>query len=171
MMRIIETLHLRLEPQLAAHAPEMFKVLSDPAIYEFENEPPSSVAWLSSRFARLESRRSADGREQWLNWVIRVSNSDLIGFVQATLKPNGCAEIAFVLSSAYWGQGLAFEASRAMIAELVTCYGVQTLLAVLKRENRRSRQLLERLGFSVAVSERFTRSDIEPDELLMVREV
>lgn len=41
-----------LEPQVAAHASEMFDVLSDPAIYEFENEPPPSEAWLVERYAR-----------------------------------------------------------------------------------------------------------------------
>jgi hypothetical protein len=29
-----------LEPQVVAHAEEMFLVLSDPAIYEYEGQPP-----------------------------------------------------------------------------------------------------------------------------------
>jgi hypothetical protein len=33
-MRIIATDRLRLEPQVATHAEEMFRVLADPAIYE-----------------------------------------------------------------------------------------------------------------------------------------
>ena len=72
MMHVIETGSLTLEPQTAAHAEEMFAVLSDPAIYEHENEPPPSLEWLRARFAQLESRRSANGQEQWLNWVIRL---------------------------------------------------------------------------------------------------
>jgi hypothetical protein len=40
---------LVLEPQVAAHAAEMFRVLGDPAIYEFENAPPESEAWLARR--------------------------------------------------------------------------------------------------------------------------
>ena len=43
-MRRIELTRLTLEPLTAAHAEEMFAVLSDPAIYEFENKPPASVA-------------------------------------------------------------------------------------------------------------------------------
>ena len=63
-----------LEPQTAAHAEQMFVVLNDPAIYEYEDKPPPSLEleWLRERFARLESRRSGDGRQQWLNWVIRL---------------------------------------------------------------------------------------------------
>src|SRR6267154_1901964 len=55
-MRVIETGSLTLEPQTAAHAGEMFAVLSDPAIYEYENEPPPSLEWLRARFTKLESR-------------------------------------------------------------------------------------------------------------------
>jgi len=62
-MRTIETTRLTLEPQTAAHADEMFVVLSDPAVYTYENAPPPSVEWLRARFARLESRRSGDGTE------------------------------------------------------------------------------------------------------------
>jgi hypothetical protein len=45
-MRVIETGSLTLEPQTAAHAEEMFAVLSDPAIYEYENQPPPSLEWI-----------------------------------------------------------------------------------------------------------------------------
>ena len=168
-MRVIETDELKLEPQLAAHAAEMFFVLSDPAIYEYENDPPPSLAWLRARFTRLESRRSADGRQQWLNWVIRLPTAKLIGYVQATVHPDGRAAIAYVLSSAYWGRGLACRAVQAMIPELVDQYQVRSLSAVLKRDNRRSLRLLERLGFSAAPPELNARLQVQPDELLMVR--
>lgn len=128
-MRAIETGSLTLEPQLAAHADEMFVVLSDPAIYEYENEPPRSRDWLRERFTRLESRRSADGRQQWLNWVIRLPTSELIGYVQATVHGDGSAGIAYELSSAYWGRGHARRAVEAMIAELAERYGVHRLNA------------------------------------------
>ena len=170
-MRVIETGSLTLEPQTAAHAVEMFAVLSDPAIYEYENEPPPSLEWLRSRFTKLESRRSPNGSERWLNWVIRLPSSELIGYVQATLHPDGRAAIAYELSSAYWGRGLAHRAVQAMIAELLQHYQVCSLSSVLKRENSRSMHLLERLGFSLASPERHAKHEVEPGELLMVREV
>jgi [ribosomal protein S5]-alanine N-acetyltransferase len=162
---------LTLEPQIAAHAEEMFVVLSDPAIYEYENQPPPSLEWLRLRFSKLETRRSADGREQWLNWVIRLPTSRLIGYVQATIGTNGSAAIAYVLASAYWGRGLATRAVRAMISELVQDYQVRSLVAVFKRENLRSRRLLERLGFSVATPEAGIQLHVEPGEILMYRNI
>lgn len=168
-MRLIETSRLMLEPQLAAHAAEMYAVLSDPAIYEYENEPPPSLAWLAARFARLESRQSANGREQWLNWVIRLRPSVLIGYVQATVQANGHAAVAYELSSAWWGRGLASEAVRAVIDELVQQHGVQSLGAVLKRDNQRSLRLLQRLGFTLAPPDAHAQHGVEAGELLMQR--
>jgi ribosomal-protein-alanine N-acetyltransferase len=169
-MQAIATGSLTLEPQTAAHAEEMFAVLSDPAIYEYENEPPPSLEWLRARFAKLESRRSANGQEQWLNWVIRLPSSELIGYVQATIDRTGRAAIAYELSSAHWGRGLARQAVAAMISELVQRYQVRQLTAVFKRRNLRSMRLLERLGFSPAPAERRRKHQVEPGELFMQRE-
>jgi RimJ/RimL family protein N-acetyltransferase len=169
-MRVIETARFTLEPQIAAHAEEMFVVLSDPAIYEYENQPPPSIEWLRTRFAKLETRLSADGREQWLNWVIRVPTSELIGYVQATVRPGGHAAIAYELSSAYWGRGLGRGAVEAMISELVEHYRVHSFFAVLKRENLRSVRLLERLGFSLASPEQHGAHKAEAGEVLMCHE-
>jgi ribosomal-protein-alanine N-acetyltransferase len=170
-MHVVQGSGLTLEPQVAAHAEEMFAVLSDPAIYEYENEAPQSIEWLRTRFTKLESRRSRDGQEQWLNWVIRLPTSELIGYVQATVHSNDRAAIAYELSSAYWGRGFASEAVRAMIGELQERYQVRSLSAVFKRENHRSRRLLERLGFSLAPPEDHVRRQVEPGELLMYREI
>jgi len=170
-MRVIETTTLTLEPQVVAHAEAMFSVLSDPAIYEFENAPPASVEWLQERFRKLETRQSADSTEQWLNWVIRLPTSALIGYVQATIYPSGVAEIAYELSSAYWGRGLARQAVEAMIGELGAYYNVQSLLATLKRTNYRSLRLLERLGFTLASPAQHAAHEVEPDEILMQRAV
>ena len=149
-MRTLETARLTLEPQLAAHAPAMFVVLGDPAIYTFENAPPPSLDWLRERYTKLESRCSADGGEQWLNWVLRLRPGGLIGIVQATVGGDGRAFIAYELASAHWGRGLAREAVAAMIDELDSRYRVHTLVAVFKHANTRSRRLLERLGFTAA---------------------
>ncbi len=168
-MNTLRSARLTLEPQVVSHADKMFLVLGDPAIYEYENEPPVSLEWLRERFARLESRCSADGSEVWLNWVIRLATSELVGFVQATVSPNGVAAIAFELSSRYWGRGFATEAIRSMVNELVSNYKVRSLSAVLKQRNQRSLRLLQRLGFTSASPEQYERAGVEPNELLMYR--
>jgi [ribosomal protein S5]-alanine N-acetyltransferase len=166
----IETAGPTLEPQVRAHADEMFAVLGDPAIYEHENEPPASVEWLRDRFARLESRSSPDGTQQWLNWVIRLQGGELAGYVQASVHRDAHAAIAYVLASQHWGKGMASRAVQAMIGELRSHYGVRRLTAVLKASNVRSLRLLERLGFAPGNRQQFIESGAEDDELLMVRD-
>jgi len=168
-MHALVTPRLHLEPQLASHAAAMFEVLSDPAIYAHENAPPISPEWLQERYRKLETRRSADGTEQWLNWVLRGVGGDLLGCVQATVEADGCAFVAYELASAHWGRGLAAEAVTAMFEELQARYQVHTLLAVIKRSNLRSRRLLEGLGFAAAPADEARRAGLEPDEDLMQR--
>ncbi len=166
-MRTLHTPRLQLEPQTASHAQAMFEVLGDPAIYRFENAPPVSIEALRERYTKLETRRSGDGREQWLNWVLRRHGGDLIGYVQATVQADSQAFVAYELASAHWGRGLAHEAVTAMLGELVAQYGVHTLWAVFKRANARSRRLLERLGFVAADAADVLRLAIDADEDLM----
>jgi len=146
-LRSLRSGALALEPQTRDHAEPMFALLSDPALYAWEGEPPASIASLRARFARLESRTSTDGGERWLNWVVRHHDGELIGYVQATVLPGGDALVAYVFGSAWWGQGHAAHAVEAMAGELAASFGVHTLWAVFKTANERSRRLLERLGF------------------------
>lgn len=157
---------------MAAPAEAMLLVLSDPAIYPYENAPPASLEWLHQRFAKLESRESLDGTEQWLNWVIRLPSGELIGYVQATViadETGADATIACALSSSLWGQGLASEAVRAMVEELVVRYRVVGLSALLKQHNLRSLRLLEHLGFALASPLQHEQAGVEADEWLMLR--
>lgn len=154
-----------LEPLVAAHAEEMFEVLSDPAIYEFENEPPASVDALRDRYRRLEARRSADGHQAWLNWVLRLPDGHLAGYVQATLLQDGSAYIAYELGSRYWRRGMGSSAVGAMLAELKSQYAVSLAVAVLKAQNHRSRGLLQKLGFQRALPEDEARWRDSDDEV------
>jgi RimJ/RimL family protein N-acetyltransferase len=80
---------------------------------------------------------------------------------------SGRAAIAYEMASRYWGRGLAHEACAAMLSHLMEHYEVTSAHAVFKRTNRRSARLLERLGFALVHPE----TPIEPDELLMAREL
>lgn len=136
-----------LQPLCVAHADEMFGVLADPAIYEFENEPPQSVASLQTRYAKLEARVSSEGDEQWLNWAIRLPSGELAGFIQATVLGQGQAYVAYALASRFWRRGIATSALHAVLADLVSGYSVVEAFAVLKAVNYRSVGLLAKLGF------------------------
>ncbi len=168
-MRTLQTAVCTLEPQVAGHAGEMFALLGDPAIYEFENAPPASESGLRDRYARLEARQSDDGSQLWLNWVVRLASGELAGYVQATVIGNGVSFVAYELASRFWRQGIGRAAVTAMAHELVDRYGVHTLVAVLKAANFRSHGLLVRLGFRPASAEQAIQWNAEPDERVMIR--
>jgi len=168
-MNTVRATRCTLEPQVAAPAREMFAVLSDPAIYEFEGAPPVTEAALAERFARLESRCSAEGAERWLNWVVRLPGGQLAGYVQATVLPTGVSLIAYELASGFWRQGIGSSSVTAMLGELRAVYGVHTYVAVLKARNYRSLSLLRRLGFEPAGEQQQAEYRDEPDEVVMVR--
>lgn len=151
-MRKLATERLVLEPLTRRHAPEMFEALSDRAIYRYIDEaPPASVEALATRYTRLESRRSGDGREHWLNWVLREQASGkAIGFVQASVMEDGTAFVAYVVAPASQGKGYAREATVAMIAELERGYGARVLKANIDARNAASIALAAALGFTEA---------------------
>lgn len=147
----------------------MFAVLRDPAIYELEGSPPESAAWLARRFAKLESRASPDGAEQWLNWVVRLPAGALAGYVQATIGRAGVAQVAYVLASRHWRQGIGSAAVEAMLAELARGYGVRTVTATLKAKNLRSRGLLHKLQFGYQPPAGVQPPARDADELVMYK--
>lgn len=149
----------------------MFRVLSDPAIYEFENAPPESEEWLARRYELLESRRSPDGAERWLNWIIRLPSGELAGYVQATVLPSGTSYIAYELNSRYWRRGIGTRAVTAMLEELRSAYAVHTFVAVFKTLNHRSAALLRSLGFWSASPSETQYFQAEPDEQVMIKSV
>lgn len=149
-MRTLAATSLTLEPQLPAHAEAMFAVLSDLAIYRFGNQPPDSLDGLRQRFDRLASGLSPDGCEHWLNWVVRLPDGALAGYVQATIDADGLATIGYELGSAWWGRGIATQAVACMIEELQARYRIGGLRASLHPDNQRSLRLLLRLGFEPA---------------------
>lgn len=169
-MQRVKARDLTLEPQVAAHAAAIFVVLSDPALYEYENQAPLSVEGLRERFLALESRQSRDGSQQWLNWVIQLPNSELIGYVQATIYADRQTAVAYELHSAYWGRGLAHQAVSAMMGHLADRYQIRHFFAVLKQENQRSMRLLQRLGFTLGSPAQHAAREVERDEYLMLRE-
>ena len=158
-----------LEPLTKAHAKDMFNVLSDTAIYEFENAPPRSEEWLSARYEKLETRKSSDGKQNWLNWVVRLNTKELAGYVQAMVLESGLSYVAYELSSKHWRKGLGREAVSAVLDELASSYRVDTAVAVLKAKNYRSHGLLVNLGFTQASRDMVGIANPEPDEIVMVK--
>ena len=143
----LTTPRLRLEPQVAGHAEALLEVLADPRTHTYiPSEPPTDLNALRARYARLETRRSPDGTEWWLNWTVFAA-LEAIGTVQASVRhTEGSADVAYVFAPAAWGRGYAAEAMRAVLGFLPTL-GVVRAKAYIDTRNLASQRLITRLGF------------------------
>ena len=160
---------LTLEPLSAAHAEAMFPVLAEPKLYEYlDYPPPPSIEHVRNAYARLERRLSPDGAQRWLNWVLRLDNGELIGFVQATVVAPERAWIAYLLSSMQWGRGHARSSTAAMINHLIGVYGCTEFLATVEAQNRRSAALLEALSFRLAKASELAAHELTATERLYI---
>jgi ribosomal-protein-alanine N-acetyltransferase len=169
-MQVLRAGQLVLEPLVVEHAQAMFDVLREPSLYRYlDADPPPSVEYLRGVYARQQARRSPDGKQAWLNWVVRPPGADPIGYVQATITPARTASVGFVFSSAHQGHGHAFAATQAMLAHLESAYGVASFLATVEAQNLRSIRLLQRLGFRAAACPDAQVGALSATELLFSR--
>jgi RimJ/RimL family protein N-acetyltransferase len=116
----VGTSRLILLPLRPEHAGEMAGVLGDPVLHAFIGGAPLSPPELRARYERLAAG-SPDPEVSWCNWVIQVRDPGcLAGTVQATIAgaPAPTAEVAWVVGTAWQGQGIATEAARALVGWL-----------------------------------------------------
>jgi RimJ/RimL family protein N-acetyltransferase len=128
------------------HAPRLFPVLSDPDLHRFTGgDPPASPESLAERYSRLESRRSGDGSELWLNWVLlRNEDAAAIGYVQASVGA-AVADIAWVIGTKWQEQGYASEAAGALVSWL-RAHHAPPIRACVHPGHAASRRVAERAG-------------------------
>jgi RimJ/RimL family protein N-acetyltransferase len=143
----ISTRRLDLVPLTAADADDLFPQLEDPELGRFTGEtPPTNLEAVRAGFAGWETRRSPDGTELWLNWVLRRrDDARAIGYVQATVG-DGDAAIAWVVGTAFQRQGFATEAGHALIAWLRDILEVPLIVGSIHPDNVASQTTAHRIG-------------------------
>ncbi|BCW87070.1 hypothetical protein sos41_01960 [Alphaproteobacteria bacterium SO-S41] len=144
----LATARLVLEPVNAWHGESLFPLLKDPLLYTYiAKEPPLAASHLSRSFEALETRRSPDGAELWLNWAVRISNGGYAGLVEATVSADDTAQVAWWVFTASQRQGYGREAVAEMLAHLAAI-GVREAVAFIDTRNTASIRLAEALGFT-----------------------
>ncbi|MFC4555375.1 GNAT family N-acetyltransferase [Georgenia faecalis] len=140
---------LLLDPLTVDAAEEMVPVLSDPALYAYTGGQTPTLEQLRAQYAMQVTGQSRDGTQWWLNWVVRWQHSqEPAGYVQATVEDADgvrVAEIAWVVSVPHQRQGIATEASEAMVEWLASC-GVQLVVAHVHPDHDASAGVARRLG-------------------------
>ena len=147
---VLQTRRLDLEPLNEAHADVLWAPLADPRLYSHvPQDPPLSLDALRERFVLLSARRSPQGDQLWLNWVMRERGAGPYrGRLQATVTGDAMAWIAYEVFPPHWGRGFASEGCRRMIEWLIDELGVRQFVAEVDSLNAASLRLLDRLGFA-----------------------
>ena len=121
---LITTARLILEPLSVSHAAEMVGVLSGTVVYRYTGGAAPTEEELTGRYAVQAVGVSPDGREAWLNWIIR-ENGAAVGFVQASVAlhvpgqgQEPTAYVAWVVGESFQGRGLATEAASGLLGWL-----------------------------------------------------
>jgi ribosomal-protein-alanine N-acetyltransferase len=100
--------------------------------------------------ANLASIVSAFRRRGFGRWALVLKETGaLVGYcgLSSGNKEVG-VELAYMLSRGAWGRGLALEAGRACLRYGFERLGMRSVAGLTRRENGRSRRVLERLGMS-----------------------
>ncbi|MFL6113091.1 MAG: GNAT family N-acetyltransferase [Catenulispora sp.] len=140
----VTTARLVLEPLTAADADDMVSVLAAPELYAFIGGEPPEVEGLRARYARLAVGGSADGSQEWHNWVVRRGEDGVaVGTVQATVSD--AADVAWVIGVPFQGRGYAVEAASALVTWLRE-HGVADVRAHIHPGHAASARVAERIG-------------------------
>jgi RimJ/RimL family protein N-acetyltransferase len=155
-----ETARLRLRPRRREDIDAILQMDLDPAVYRYSDMRPNVSMTTPHRGALRKTIRSqilsGSPRNFWvIEWKDRQGLLGLAG-----LNPNpsginglpfhaGTNFLVFRLVKTAWGQGIATEAARAILDYGFRVLMCPTIAAFSHGENRRSRQVLDKIGMDL----------------------
>lgn len=144
----LHTPRLTLRPIAVRDAAALFVARSDPEVMRYWDWPAQqSVAEVEDVFRRY----APDPADESLLWwaVSIVPDGPVIGECDLNTidRQHRRAEVGYLFARAYWGQGYAAEAARAVIAYAFGALGLERLTARIHKGNIASVKLIERLNF------------------------
>jgi [ribosomal protein S5]-alanine N-acetyltransferase len=144
----LETPRLLLRQLTSADAPYMLRQLNEPSC--IENIADRGVRDLDQAAAYLENGPIASYRAYGFGfWAVVEKASGAVigmcGLVKRDILPD--PDLGYAFLPEYFGQGLAFEATRACVTAAKRDFALPRLLAIVNPGNQPSRRLLDKLGF------------------------
>ena len=148
----VTTARLILRPFVEADAGPLHRILNETDILRyFPNPDPPPL----ERVQRLVARQIAHWDEHGFGWWAVVPREphrgqELIGWNGLQFLPEtGEIEVGYLLSEAYWGQGLATEGGLASVHFGFQTLGLETIIAIVHPDNKASKRVIEKLGMSL----------------------
>ncbi len=148
-LQTLTTIRLELEPQVVAHAGQLFELFQDEALYTYiMRTPPKLLEEFRDGIRFLEGRLSRDGSEYWLNWVaFDRSSRNIVGQFEVSMDIESReARLAYTVFQKYWRQGFAQEGGRHLIEHLFKDWQASKIIIEMDVRNLASVKLAESLG-------------------------
>lgn len=153
-MRRIETERLILRPLTTNDAKDVFEWVSDPVVnrfmpYGLYNNVEQVKEWING----IEEDKNHFGFE--LAETGKVIGSGDVGFD----SENGAYGLGYNLNRAFWGQGFATEAAKAMIRWAYETVGARDFVACHAVQNPASGKVIQKCGFRFEKNGQYSRFD------------
>ncbi|MEP7356308.1 MAG: GNAT family N-acetyltransferase [Anaerolineales bacterium] len=145
---VLETDRLVLRQVTADDTEAIFRMLADPAVTRYLGRQPFSA--LDQAASRVQAYADEFKARTGLAWAVtQRSDGQFMGLCRYTqfFRFHYRAEIGYLLSRAWWGQGVMPEAVSAALDFGFTRLGLHSVQADIDPANNQSRRLLEKLGF------------------------
>ena len=128
----------------ASDLPQAQLLWGDPDVTRLISKDGFSPQMIEDRLA-LEVRSLAQDQVQY--WPLFAADGDLIGCCGLHARPHGEYELGYHLRPAYWHQGLATEAAKAVVQYATTQLHAPALIAGHNPANLASKHVILKLGF------------------------
>jgi ribosomal-protein-alanine N-acetyltransferase len=142
-MKEIETERLRLSPLTPGDRDALYLIYADPEVSRYLLVQPRTIQEFDQPFQQMVELSTTLG--MWA--IISKADGRMIG--RCGFYPFSeveTPELAYLLSRAYWGAGLATEATRRCLVYAFSERGWAEVVAMVRPENRASARVLTKIG-------------------------
>jgi RimJ/RimL family protein N-acetyltransferase len=147
-MTAIETPRLRLRRLSPADEADLVALDSDPEVMRYVGSPPGVKPPAETR-ERVRQRIGTDHGPLGFWRIEARGDGAFLGLGALILMPAGDdVELAYRLTRAAWGRGIAAEAGAVLVDYAFGTVGLPRLVAVTYPDNRASQRVLDKLGFA-----------------------
>jgi ribosomal-protein-alanine N-acetyltransferase len=149
---LIETPRVLLRPFNRGDLPDFIRIASQEEVLKFlpgsDRMTPEELEDVFGWLLRCYETNTCERIEKYTLPIVLKDTGEIVGWCGlGPLQFDGSQiEIYFVISSEYWGMGLATEAACALLAYAFDRLGLQRVVAVVNPANRASIRVIHKLG-------------------------
>ncbi len=147
---VIQTERLTLRKHKLEDLYQIRELLGDPEVMKYSGLDTSKN--MKNADEELQWFKDLDEGKTGIRWIITLKDEDQyigdLGFLEID-HDNRRAEISYKLSRNHWNKGLTTEALKAVLSYGFTELALNRVTALVHTENKASRHVLKKLGFTV----------------------